>query len=339
MCGMFRNILNFFVDIYHYVVNKITDRSQQPQPIHSDEKKIESVQYDEKTPPKKVARRVTPFHKNVTAALELPISTDKLTELHNDPNTLFHMCKDFIREHSARRMDLYFYLLIAVYKTQYQLHQENTMLQHGKGRKSKSPNRISLTHACHSNFFPNLIATKNNVSAAPNENMFDRTHFMDTMNITCELPIFVNQLDSMLEGKIHYPSHLRKKSLNILQLVSRGTINPVEGYRQFLSTFNSTLQFFGNEQNNKKIHYLGKKSGPNKSLKLELINTVKSGICCENDDKFDDFIHLHLRLNANEISDCQKNLKLKQKIYEEKFTVLQKEIFEYKSQLKSRKKN
>ncbi len=287
---MLRNFLNFFVDIYHYVVNKITERTRGNRPDSQDEKKIESI-HDEKIPEKKPSRRVTNFNKNVTAALELPIATEKLTALHTDPNTLFHMCKDFIKEHSARRMDIYFYLLIAVYNTQCVIRQDNTMLQHGKGRKSKSPNRVSLTHACHSNFFPNLVVSGNNATSL-NENLFDRTHFMDTMNITSELPVFVNQLDSMLEGKIHHPSILRKKSLDILRLVAKGTIDPVEGFRQFLSTFNTTLDFFGNEKNIKKTHYLGKKSGPDKTIKLELLKTVKAGSCCDNDEKFDDFVHL-----------------------------------------------
>jgi hypothetical protein len=338
---MLRNFLNFFIDAYHYLTQKASTLARSILELKSppDEKTRASDQAldnEEKKSKKKPARRVVPFKKNITAALKLPMTAAKLDELRTEPGILLHMCKDYIKEHSARRVDIYFYLLIAVYNTQCILKQDSTILQHGKGRKTQS--RVTVSHACHSNLFPNLQGLKKNTNKAPEMNIFNETHFMDTMNITSELPIFVNQLDSELEGKINNPSLFRKKSFNILQSVSNGEIDPVEGFRQFLKNMNDTLLFLEKGQSHKKNHYLSRKSGPMKSVKLELLKIVKAGMCCENDDKFNDFIQLHLRLNDYEILQCQISSVLKQKIYREKMSSIQKEIFETKSQLIKRKR-
>lgn len=55
-----------------------------------------------------------------------------------------------IREHSARRIDLFFHLLIAVYKQNVTIQKAHTGLQHGRGTEE------TMTAGCHPSLFPCL---------------------------------------------------------------------------------------------------------------------------------------------------------------------------------------
>lgn len=71
-----------------------------------------------------------------------------------------------IREHSARRIDLFFLLLIAVYKQNVTIQKAHTGMQHGRGTEE------TMTAGCHSSLFPclefQLIAPPQPAAAAVN---------------------------------------------------------------------------------------------------------------------------------------------------------------------------
>ncbi len=279
-------------------------------------------------PPKKV-RYTTAYKKNVTAALELPVTKEHLTQLKKDPDALFNICKDNLKEHASLRVDIYFYLLIAIYNTQLPLKQGDTILQHGRGRKTSE--RQTVTHACHSNLFPTLIHPASDAK----ESIFANTHFMDTMNATVELPAFVNQLDMILEGKIKYPSELRKRGLEILQNVANGKYDPIEGFQLFLKKTHQVLESLEYENvKSKNKSYLSRTSGVSKQIKLQLLNIVKNGtFFCEKKEDLNTYFQLLLRLNPSEIAECRKNPEWQKKIYSEKMEIIKKEILETKSRV------
>ena len=279
-------------------------------------------------PFQRTGRKTTLYKNNVTSALELPFSNAQLERISTDPDALFNVCQDYLKEHAARRVDLFFYILIAVYKTQLTFKQSNTVLQHGKGRKNK--NRSGLTHACHSSLFPTLMNSSTDEEILTNSSIFSGTHFMDSMNATVELPIFANQLDSELEGKIQNPSMFRKKSLHIIQRVAMGDIDPIAGLKIFFDVISNTFENVANHKSIKKsgTAYLARKTnGTPKHIKLKLLESTRAGTFCNNNIiDLDDYVNLLLRLTPAEIAICQQTPECSQPIYLEKIQLIQNEI-------------
>lgn len=353
MLGWLRD---FFVSIYQYIVSKISglrtpsapvqppveeqkksadpvviipikkEAPRKQKPLQKEDKKIEVIS---KLLPVSKTRRTSLYSKNITAALELPATKAELEKIQNDPEELFLLCKEHLQEHAARRVDIYFYILVAVYQTQLQFKQSNTFLQHGKGRQA-SQNRRHLTHACHSSLFPTLVDYSKDKKNTGTSSILSGTHFMDTMNATVELPVFANQLDSVLEGKIQHPSLFREKSLEILQIVAEGKLNPIEGLKEFLETAKNTFNLLesGKPISQTGTSYLNRQTkGAPKQIKLKLLDTEKAGtFCYENDASFDEYIHLLLRLKPEEIAQCQNNPEYQKEIYLQKFRSLKEEI-------------
>lgn len=165
-----------------------------------------------------------------------------------------------IREHSARRIDLFFLLLIAVYKQNVIVNKSKTSKQHGKGDEK------TLTAGCHSSLFPCLqferiqksIASSiiNNLWAqftystsvppSPNgEQILEDTHFAEALNMTTQLPDCVNKFDCHMEKQGIESSSLVQIAHSILNKTSRGEINPIQGLNEFcdsLYAFFSSLQ-------------------------------------------------------------------------------------------------
>lgn len=145
-----------------------------------------------------------------------------------------------IMEHAQRRVDLYFYLLVAVYKSGANVVKVFTQKQHGVGSEEKG------TNACHDSFFPNVLLqypqTKLSFfwSSFVTLREFQGTHFEDVNNMTTELPAIVNYFDTYMEfanpGHRSRPSHYVNQLLKDLNLVSRGEKTPLEAMNSFLAT-------------------------------------------------------------------------------------------------------
>ncbi|MDI1351997.1 MAG: hypothetical protein PSV35_04390, partial [bacterium] len=74
-------------------------------------KKEEQRQFTDKK------RRRFSYSANITASLALPYTIDKLVERKSDFRTLLNMSQNNIIEHANRRVDLFFYTLVAYYNT------------------------------------------------------------------------------------------------------------------------------------------------------------------------------------------------------------------------------
>lgn len=177
------------------------------------------------------------YEANYTMALALPFP-DKRLNLKQE-NDLIALARPYIIEHANRRVDLFFYTLVAYYQTQVIPTEGHTSLQHGIGRTLK--NHTNITQACHSSIIPSLldetIYHKDDTDIRQ-KSLLSGTHFLESLNATIELPPFVNAFDDLLE-------HLcRPYCIELLGEVAVGTLNPIQGLTLFLEMMNDLLHGF-----------------------------------------------------------------------------------------------
>lgn len=237
-----------------------------------------------------------------------------------------------IKEHAARRVDLFFYLLLTVYKKDVIVTKESTIKQHGRGSKSKG------TQACHSSLFPNIkLVPTTQWSLLTHDPTLSGTQFEETLNMTVELPNIVNAFDGHLEGR-YQPTKYVNECLNILNEVSKGTMSPQEGMSAYFKVMN--IFFSGLEKK-----YFNK----NKIENTEQVSKLKEGpidtpdafkkvweyekegtFLAANEDMTlnKDYLYLMLRLNQTEICKVKKSPELLPKYYKR----IQEEILSSKSE-------
>lgn len=260
-------------------------------------------------------RKRSKYFENYSAALALPFSLTELTAQNNDIETF----RPYILEHARRRVDLFFYTLIAYYDSKAIPIASNTHIQHGRGRNTADEK--SLTQACHSSITPALVELdeKSQVKASRLEN----THFMDSLNATIELPSYINELDEKIEQ--HY--QCRHKAIEILREVALGKLNPIQGLEQFLIFMHKT---FNTIEKNLDALCLSKQ------IDINLIKLMRSGtfttLFDENTKKInDDYLFMIFRLPVFEKLVCQVKPENTNKIFTDMIFKLQLEILEAKS--------
>ncbi|KTD40426.1 hypothetical protein [Legionella parisiensis] len=276
-------------------------------------------------------RHRSEYKDNYSAALNLPYSNHQLAIKHHDQNALLAMSKKNIIEHANRRIDLFFYTLIAYYKTGILPIYGHTTLQHGRGRTTRR--NTSISEACHSSLTPSFVDRtiyQNNQTREKHKSLLSDTHFMDSLNSTVELPPFVNDLDDLLENA------LREKSLTILREVSLGTLNPITGLTRFLQIMSTVLKGLKEDAENKNKsalsqHHLIKQQPITPNL-IELVKTgsLSTTYLPEKQIANDDYIQLLLRMTPEEKAAC-KDKHGKEKLYTQKIMELQSEILHTKS--------
>ena len=271
------------------------------------------------------------YKNNYSAALALPYSREQLEKKHSNQNLLLEMSEKFVVEHANRRVDLFFYTLIAYYKTGVLPTYGHTDLQHGRGRNIKGYKTI--TEACHSSFTPSLVDEtiyQNKGGKEKNKSLLSGTHLLDSLNSTVELPPFMNDLDDVLESKC------RQKSLEILGNVSLGKINPVEGLTVFLKMMQDVLNDLKQEVQQQstspllKHSLIGKHQINPKLIDLVIKGTLSTTFSNQTKRANDDYIQLLLRMTEEEKALCN-NPKNTEKLYGEKMIEMQEEILQAKS--------
>lgn len=223
-------------------------------------------------------RKKTSYSRNVTAGLGL---TGIWKQFLDD-------FEPRIIEHAARRVDLFFYSVIAVYDRQVMVSRGQTVKQHGRG------SFIRATHACHSSLFPHLILQKKSdlTGESRRDTTLDDTHFADSLNMTTELPIIVNKFDSYLDGT--NKTSVLHDAATILNDAAIGKIEPKAAMNQFFSVM---ARFFTNFEKNHAKSDLKKVAAWQKSgtfLAANVDNTVR-----------EDYLHLMLRLHPHEKLEVQ----------------------------------
>ncbi len=150
--------------------------------------------------------------------------------------------RQLIQTHASRRVDLFFYTLIAYYNSKLTVHIEDTHIQYGKGSRKNN------THACHSAILPSLWDTiheepshtqntRNNPGVTSyRTGILNRTHFEKSLNATVELDVSVNYFDSnYVESHSTQQNGMRAKALAILNQTSQGKSDPIKGLKTFLT--------------------------------------------------------------------------------------------------------
>ncbi|MDX1900890.1 MAG: hypothetical protein SFW66_02670 [Gammaproteobacteria bacterium] len=166
------------------------------------------------------------YSENYTGALVLPITDEELIAAHASPIKLLELSRENIRLHAKFRVDLFFYLLVAYYKTGLTPQLAPTVLQFGRGRHLHGK---TMTQGCHSSLIPSLI--DQNTLSPPQKCILSNTHFMNSLNMTVELPSWVNTwLDNRLEQNLQ----CRKNALKVLCHTAADEMNPIDGLEKLL---------------------------------------------------------------------------------------------------------
>lgn len=268
------------------------------------------------------------YEENQSASLSLPYSNDQLIAKQSVHQELLEMSKASIVEHANRRVDLFFYTLIAYYKTSCFPRYTQTTLQYGIGRTTKEEGCI--TEACHSSFTPSLldnIIFRNKESEEKLKSLLSGTHLLNNLNSTVELPPFVNDLDDLLE------SICRPKCLKIIHHTVTGQINPIEGLTDFLNMMRDALRDLKEKAECTKPSFFSEKQ---KSISPELIDLVTMGTFAdtyseETETVADEYIQMLLRMRSEERKKCGTKSK-REKIYLKKISEMQDEILSSNSE-------
>lgn len=278
-------------------------------------------------------RTSSPYSENYAASLAWRADDVKpLFDNEKKPEALLPLCQDLILEHAARRVDLFFYVLVAYYKTEKPPILGWTKLQHGRG-KINFKTRAGVTHAAHSSMATTII-DKTILDKTPIESKLEKsnlkiktsmlcaTHFMDSLNSTIELPVFVNDFDFLLE----FIRKGRDDSSKIIRDVSHGKITPLEGLLQFLLMMR---KIFDEMLENEEIYPT--KLNISVKTKKDLVQLEKKGTLINKlgkDEKSvnDEYIYMLLRLKPDEVAKCKSNANAKEKIIGEKIEEIQQEI-------------
>lgn len=288
---------------------------------------FESKPIDIPVSSKKIKRKRFNFQENHTAALSLSVSNEELELGKNDPRILLDEAKDNIIEHAIRRVELFFYTLIAYYNKKYHIDRGHTFLQFGKGRNSQTG--ASITQGCHSSFFgsfiDNSMESEEEHSSTPHS-ILSHTHLLHSLNATMELPAFVNKLDDELENSCQ----CRVNGLHIIQEVSSGELDPIEGMRKF---FLMMEKAFSDLEKPHSTYLSADTADSPKVIKPALLKLVREGTF---DNKWnnetqkvqDDYIELILRLPKHEKFLCHFNDQEREKVYESAIKKLQEEILQ-----------
>lgn len=192
------------------------------------------------------------------------------------------LCLGLIEEHVMRRLDLTFLLMVAVYKQRITLSKGSTDRQHGRGQNGNA--------ACHASLIPHPIIEPITVSPSYFENPLKRytayqlffgcepqkhlldedklkhCYLYDILNMTTELPKIVNDFDGHMEGK-WVESNAVKSLIQIINQVSMGEINPIEGINRYADI----MYLFFNHMGYKLLNIESSKNSPEAPKAFALI--------------------------------------------------------------------
>lgn len=197
--------------------------------VHDTGSKAKEAIREEQELKEKERKRVSERKKTISKELELTTAEIDKLDLAK-----VELVEAEIIEHAARRVDLFFYLLIAVKGSRMLISSHDTVKQNGKGSKK------SGTQACHSSFFPNLLLQPTNTWSWMLPTQLANTFFAETLNITTELPRIVNKFDCILEGGSK-GSPCLATCVALLNRVSKDEIDIKQAMHEF---FEAMHQFF-----------------------------------------------------------------------------------------------
>jgi hypothetical protein len=294
---------------------------------------FDQLREEEKKQFHRKGRKRTAYEKNTSAAISLPYASDVIGSKYGNQTAILDLIEDQVIEHANRRVDLYFYTLIAYFNLGIHVARGRTVLQHGKGRTTKTNGGI--TQACHSSILPALVDEtiyQNQWNKEKKKGVLHGTHFSESLSSTVELPPFINDFDGVLERMC------RSKSEHILAAVSLGQYNPVEGLTHFLLMMRDTLDELREKSNQKKPTILSTQSLMRhhnlnrKLIDLTIQGTLSTTFCAETERVLEAYVHLILGVKSKELLLCEEEEGQKEVLYLNKIRGIQNEILNSKSE-------
>ncbi|MDR3441991.1 MAG: hypothetical protein P4L65_03130 [Legionella sp.] len=167
-------------------------------------------------------RMIYPYSANLTSSTEFkPVIKNK-----HDKKELVQLYQDQIRLHAARRVELFFMLLIAYSEKNLKPDIAKTVLQHGQAHNK----REIVFSAAHRSV---ITALADN---SKGDWILTNTFLQQELNATDLLPHFVNEFDSQIEID-------RQRYVKIIHEVSNGKIDPIKGLLNFLTILDTRLKY------------------------------------------------------------------------------------------------
>jgi hypothetical protein len=253
------------------------------------------------------------YTENKSPALRLDVSTAELDKASKDSKQLVNISENYIKEHAARRVDLFFYTMVAYYKSHLFPVRRRTDLQHGVGRSSFDGKNV--TQACHSSFFGGFADQAHSQSG-----LLDGTYLQHALNATVELPGFVNKMDDALEERFEG----RAESLKILQAVASEKISPTDGLALFLQLMEKLFAQIEKNGSDNQVY-------PSQYVKADVLALQRFGTFTNKwrtDRRVvnDDYIEMLLRLTPEEKATCKISNKMREECYRKKYSEIKNEI-------------
>lgn len=281
---------------------------------------------DGHSPRKQHKRKRFSYEENHTASLGLFASTEELENIQNEPYALLDISEENIIEHARRRVELFFYILVAYYQTNNVPLHGHVSMQYGRGRNSHLG--INITQACHSSLFGSLGDEGNA------KNLLEGTHLSHSLNSTVELPAFVNKFDDALENDYQ----CREEGLQIIKKVSSGQLDPIGGLIEFFKMMERVFENIRNLNVMKRHHepYLCRQSPDEPALlKYRLVQLVEQGTFAKKWNKEEQmpeqaYIDMLLRISNGE----SINIEERASVYSAKIKELQAELLHVEDQVR-----
>ena len=261
------------------------------------------------------------YSQNKSYALGLPIALVPIREV-NFVDELVENTQLYIIEHAERRVELLFYLLVAYYKTGFEV-ELGTIRPDQDGAALSGLNK---TDAAHSGLLNNVTDSvdENNTKVS----RFRNTHFFkNTLCSTVEVPIGVNRsLDCHLEGDYTNPSSLRKSFMYMINSSSKGQRTPItclsQAFFAFKREFDSTEKSSFMQQ--KREH--SDPASRRRMLELTRLGTFKGKFDCTKKEISPEYVDMLLRLRPEQKCEKQLHPDKADEIYEKQIALIGEEI-------------
>jgi len=180
---------------------------------------------------------------------------DKDFDLLSDPVSLAESYDDMIQHHVATRVALFFQQAVVCYDTPFRYKIGDTEGQFFTAKKlnvkKKSGSELVISYqAAHSSTIPSLNACLRNgyerirkEGKKPKYSAFLKDSHLEVLNnSTVGLPTFVNQIDTLIDGKTKKDNLLRSNTICLINKLAEGKISPCEATREFLTCFLTQLE-------------------------------------------------------------------------------------------------
>jgi hypothetical protein len=181
--------------------------------------------------------------------------TNAQAKILKNPVELAEYYSDLIEHHVATRVSLFFLQAVVCYKTPFHYEIADTEGQFftaktlnakaaqgpsiKAGYNAAHSSTIPGLKACHRQDYQKAKAKRQEPSYSP---FLEGSHMENLTNSTVGLPTFVNQIDTLIDGKSKEENGLRGDTISLINQVATSVLSPCEATRSFLNKFLERLE-------------------------------------------------------------------------------------------------